>query len=558
MSRGAQQASARVAAKNAVKIRAALKASVDGRRVYAQYMETNPPVTKDRVLDRARARAWAMNNVSLDLSIYRKVLAKHYADMYVLGQSEAAESMANRAQKGPVATISNKPKLNPKGQVIFDPSFSINWDNWEPGNAAAAALISKPGGLKQLLDKADVQSEGIAKYGYDLIGTTVADGIANGDTPTQIGNAIADVISSPERALTIAITEGQRAKIEAQVDAYAANGVEQIEWTTNDPCPDCEQNDGEIVNMGDEFPSGDIQPPAHPNCQCTVIPTMPDLSGTPNYADLTDEEVAARLEMGAEADLGKYSPDQERDERGRFGPGGGATGGSGLSRAEMHLLNARRDPLVDKIYSAEKAAREGQQIIRGNLEKPVAPTYPKEAVAQAIAEGNMAERLRLSAEYNKQYDEYSKAFGKYQKDYKVVSLQSDLAKNTLDGTKAGVVAYINNVITQSWFVSAYGDGSAMGKLGIGTADVKSYAGRYTSGLTKNEIKINNPYTQNEPTLIHEISHYAQAISATSTYEAHGVGFAETNVHITENIMGTAAAERLANAYAEKGVKITNG
>jgi len=38
---------------------------VDGRRVYAQYMETNPPVTKDRVLDRARARAWAMNNVKL-------------------------------------------------------------------------------------------------------------------------------------------------------------------------------------------------------------------------------------------------------------------------------------------------------------------------------------------------------------------------------------------------------------------------------------------------------------------------------------------------------------
>ena len=323
MSLGAQKASARVAAKNAVKIRAALKASVDGRRVYAQYMETNPPVTKDRVLDRARARAWAMSNVKLDLSTYQKVLAKHYADMYVLGQSEAAENMANRAQKGSGATISSKPKTNAQGQVVFDPSFSINWDNWEPGNAAAAALISKPGGLKQLLDKADVQSEGIAKYGYDLIGTTVADGIANGDTPTQIGNAIADAISSPERALTIAITEGQRAKIEANLNSYTANGVEQIEWTTNDPCPDCAENDGKIVTLGDDFPSGDTQPPVHPNCQCDVIPVMPDLSGSPEYADLTDEEVAARLEMGAEADLLKYSPDQERDSHGRFGSGGG-------------------------------------------------------------------------------------------------------------------------------------------------------------------------------------------------------------------------------------------
>jgi SPP1 gp7 family putative phage head morphogenesis protein len=296
MSKGAQQASARVAAKNAVKIRAALKASVDGRRVYEQYMDTHPPVDQDRTQARIRARAWAMHSVILDMTAFKKVLAKHYADMYVLGQSEAAENMANRAQKGSGAIITSKPKLNPKGQVIFDPSFSINWDNWVPGNAAAAALIFKPGGLKQLLDKANVQSEGIAKYGYDLIGTTVANGIANGDTPVQIGNAIADAISSPERALTIAITEGQRAKIEANVDSYAANGVEQIEWTTNDPCPDCEANDGKIVTLGDDFPSGDQQPPVHPNCQCDVIPVMPDLSGTPQYADLTDEEVAARLE----------------------------------------------------------------------------------------------------------------------------------------------------------------------------------------------------------------------------------------------------------------------
>ena len=567
MSRGAQQASARVAAKNAVKIRAALKASVDGRRVYAQYMETNPPVTKDRVLDRARARAWAMSNVKLDLSTYRKVLAKHYADMYVLGQSEAAENMANRAQKGPVATISNKPKTNAKGQVIFDPSFSINWDNWVPGNAAAAALISKPGGLKQLLDKADVQSEGIAKYGYDLIGTTVADGIANGDTPTQIGNAIADAISSPERALTIAITEGQRAKIEANVDSYAANGVEQIEWTTNDPCPDCEANDGKIVTLGDDFPSEDQQPPVHPNCQCDVIPVMPDLSGTPTYADLTDEEVAARLEMGATADLGKYSPDQERDDHGRFGSGSGenstssggkypapASGGNGLSRAETLRLNLRSDPLVNKVYAAENATRQGE-MVRGALEKPTAPVYPKEAMAQARAEGNPGEAMRLSFEYGKDYKEYSKAFDKYMVDFRVVNLQSDLAKETLDGSKAGTQAYINNVINQDWFKAAYGDGGVFANPDIATKTVKSYAGQYSSGLNKNEISINKSYTQNEPTIIHEIAHYAQTISATSQFEGHGVGFAEINLHITENILGTEAADKLASSYIEKGVPV---
>ena len=60
MSKGSRVASARVAAKSAVKIRAALAASIDARRVYTQYMDTNPPVTKDQVLARARARAGAM------------------------------------------------------------------------------------------------------------------------------------------------------------------------------------------------------------------------------------------------------------------------------------------------------------------------------------------------------------------------------------------------------------------------------------------------------------------------------------------------------------------
>lgn len=557
MSVGARQASARIAAKNAVKIRAALAASIDARRVYTQYMDTDPKITPGRIADRVRARAWAMKNVKLDLATYKKVLAKHYGDMYVLGQSDSLEAMATaaKAQKGPVATANTKPKLNPQGMPIFDPGFSINWDTWEPGNAAAAALLSKPGGLQDLLDEIDIQAAGIEDYSYNLLGTALADGIARGDTPVTIANAIRDSLSAPERALTIAITEGQRAKIAANVDSYKANGVEQIEWTVNDPDDaDCLDNDGEIVNLGDQFPSGDTKPPVHPNCQCDVIPVMPDLSGTPEYSD----EPVDDSEMAVRADLEKYSEDQPRDAHGRFGAGGGATGGSGLSRGEMHNLNARRDPLVNKVYDAEKMVRDGQQVIRGSLPRPAAPVYPKEAIAQAKASGDMVERLRLSAEYNKQYDEYSKAFSKYQKDYKVVSLQSDLAKNTLDGSKTGITKYINTVINQDWFKQAYGDGSSMGKLGIGVADVKSYAGRYTSGLTKNEIKINTSYTQNEPTILHEIAHYAQAVSATSVYEAHGVGFAETNVHITENVMGIAAAERLASAYEAKGVKITNG
>jgi len=562
MSQGAQKASAQIAAKNAVKIRAALAGSIDARRVYTQYMDTTPPITADRTADRMRARAWAMKNVKLNLDIYEKVLRKHYADMYVLGQSDAAEAMADRAQKGPVATATSKPKLDAKGMPVFDPSFSINWDTWEPGNAAAAALLNPPGGLKKLLGETDIQARGIADYSHDLLGSALADGIAAGDTPVQIANSIRDSLSSPERALTIAITEGQRAKISANVDSYAANGVEQIEWTTNDPCPECQDNDGKIVTLGDDFPSGDQQPPVHPNCQCDVIPVMPDLSGTPVYDDNTDN-----TDMAVIADLAKYSEDQPRDDHGRFGSGGGesstssggkypapAFGGNGLSRGETLRLNLKSDPLVNKVYAAENATRQGE-MVRGTLEKPTAPVYPKEAMAQARAEGNPGEAMRLSFEYGKDYKEYSRAFDKYMVDFKVVNLQSDLAKETLDGTKAGTQAYVNNVINQDWFKAAYGNGGAFANPDIATKTVKSYAGQYSSGLNKNEISINKSYTQNEPTIIHEIAHYAQTISATSQFQGHGVGFAETNLHITENILGTAAADKLASSYIEKGVPV---
>jgi len=325
MSVGARLASARIAAKSAVKIRAALAGSIDGRRVYTQYMDTQPPITANNAQDRARARAWAMKNVKLDLEAYKKALRTHYAVMYVLGQREALENMATaaKAQKGPVATANSKPKTNAQGMPIFDPSFTINWDAWTPGNEAAAALLDEPGGLKDLLGNIDIQARGIADYSHDLLGRALADGIARGDTPVTIANDIRDSLSAPERALTIAITEGQRAKISANLDSYQANGVEQIEWTVNDPDDaDCLDNDGEIVNMGDQFPSGDTQPPVHPNCQCDVIPVMPDLSGTPEYSDQPVDE-GDDSEMAVRADLEKYSETQERDSHGRFGSGSG-------------------------------------------------------------------------------------------------------------------------------------------------------------------------------------------------------------------------------------------
>ena len=568
MTLGARRASARLAARSAVKIRAALAGSIRPDRIVAAYADTHPAVSEFMSQDRARARAWSILHVRLDLDAFNDVMRKHYADYYALGLNDAQDEMAHalRTQKaltkaGPVSV-----RLKPQNQATPSATFSIDWNNWKPGNEAAALLLRQPSGLKQLLGNIDIVSRGIADTSHDLIGGALAKGIALGKTPVEIADDIRDTLSSPERALTIAITEGQRAKIEANVQSYADNGVEQVQWTVNDPdkciCVDLE---GEVRNVGQDFEDGITQPPAHPNCQCDLLPLMPDLSAYPAVDLSGDGE--ADIEEAVVADLAKYSPDQERDERGRFGSGGGersespkgkyparTSGGTTLSRGEVLQNNMRSDPLVDRVYAAENAVRQGE-MVRGELEKPTAPQYPEAAIKEARASGNTAEAMRLYNEYSQSYKQYSRDFDKYMTDFKVVNLQSDLAKNTLDGTKAGTQAYINNVINQDWFKAAYGDGKVMGDLKIGTRTVKSYAGQYTSGLTKNEISINTSYTKNEPTILHEIAHYAQTISSTSRYQAHGVEFARTNLHITENVLGTEAADTLAASYREKGVAI---
>jgi len=319
VSQGALRSSARLAARSAVKIRAALATSITPSRVVAGYLDTHPVASDSRAQDRARARAWSMLHVSLDLEAYKKVLAKTYVDFYALGLNTAQEQMreATRSKKSldkaGVVGVSGNP------QTAFDPTFSIDWDTWTPGNEAAALLLNTPGGLKKLLGDINIQSRGIADTTHDLLGTALADGISKGWTPEDIADSLGDFISDPSRALTIAITEGQRAKIEANVQSYADNGVEQVEWTVNAPDDiDCIDNDGQIVNLGDEFNSGDTQPPVHPNCQCDLLPLMPDMTGYGDGGDSADQ-----ADMAVAADLAKYSESQARDPGGRFTSGGG-------------------------------------------------------------------------------------------------------------------------------------------------------------------------------------------------------------------------------------------
>jgi hypothetical protein len=259
MNWGAHKADVRIAAKNSVTMRAALRASINAQTIYEAYQETQPFVTDNNTQDRTRARAWAMLNVKIDPEPIKAALIKIYTDGFLLGL-DASEEAFNKAEKE-----FNKAALTKANEYI-------DWANWKPGNRAAALLFRPTGAFKEILDNAGIVSKTIAKAGYDRIGTALSDSIAAGFSPGRAAKIIAAKIGDPARALTIAITEQNRAVSMATMQNYQRFGLEKMEWSGAMPCEICAKNEGQVVAIGQPFNSGHTQPPAHPNCRCALLP----------------------------------------------------------------------------------------------------------------------------------------------------------------------------------------------------------------------------------------------------------------------------------------------
>lgn len=77
------------------------------------------------------------------------------------------------------------------------------------------------------------------------------------------------------RAKMIARTETADALESAFMDRAKDMKVTGKEWVVTDPCPICEENaNAGVIPINKPFPSGDMRPPAHPNCRCALAPIM--------------------------------------------------------------------------------------------------------------------------------------------------------------------------------------------------------------------------------------------------------------------------------------------
>jgi hypothetical protein len=256
----ALEADARLAAKNALKIRAALAQSFDARWVYDNYLKTNPIKSGNLAQDRARARAWVMLNVLVNMEPLKEVMMRVWAEGYVTGEAFADEQLRFARERNKATDT------------------EVDWANWRPGDRAAALLLRPPDAFKKLLASQGITFKELSDTTIRDIGNAVGEAIELGLPAQRSAKRIKDHVASASRALSIAITEQNRAISFATINRYKEAGLEKMEWEVSSPCDKCAKNANQIVNIGGTFNSGNTQPPAHPHCRCVLLPVLPDFA----------------------------------------------------------------------------------------------------------------------------------------------------------------------------------------------------------------------------------------------------------------------------------------
>lgn len=256
----AEQATIRLAAKNATRIRRAFRMSFNGQEIADKWAETHPAGGS---VPPQMARDWARAQIVVNKTFIQNALARTYAEGYVLGEVSATAMLAL------VLGI----KKAPTNRQLAVASV-VNWETWKPGNRAAAALLKPKGGLESLLATRKITiADEVVNTKLNRIGTILAKALEQGKTPKETSVLVDEVINDPQHALVISQTEMSRAVSVASRDLYEESNVEEVEWLVAEGCDICQENaDASPIGIGDTFPSGDSEPPAHPNCMCALAP----------------------------------------------------------------------------------------------------------------------------------------------------------------------------------------------------------------------------------------------------------------------------------------------
>ena len=161
---------------------------------------------------------------------------------------------------------------------LFDEEVKIQMTNDATLAASdrAAEMVGRKWSDGKLIDNPDAKWR-IDEATRDMIRGTATTAVQEGWSNQRLASELKDAHAfSAERAENIARTETARAQIEGAIAGWKASGVVGgRQWKTAQDCCDiCQELDGEIVGLDEDFDDGD--PPLHPSCRCDLQAVLID------------------------------------------------------------------------------------------------------------------------------------------------------------------------------------------------------------------------------------------------------------------------------------------
>lgn len=156
----------------------------------------------------------------------------------------------------------------------------VHQDAVDYADERAAELVGKRKVGARLIDRPDSEYA-ISESTRELLKRQITAALEEGPSPDALAASIQqDYAFSRTRAETIARTELATAHSQGALAGYqsaARAGVRvQKTWILDaEPCVVCQGNEEDgVLDLDESFSSGDDAPPAHPNCECALVPVV--------------------------------------------------------------------------------------------------------------------------------------------------------------------------------------------------------------------------------------------------------------------------------------------
>jgi hypothetical protein len=270
------------------------RAFVKAKHIHLVVPVVRAKVKKNEVLLRKKIKA-TFARIAKHLAAYTR---EHYGDAHkvdkptlpasatndIINQISQSEwdALAEESQRYLIAVAVSGAEISADmiaelGHTVDDQLAIQNAELW--AEHRSAEMVGRKWVAGELIDNPNARWA-IDEATRSILSTLIDNAIADGSTVSELANAITDSVAfSDDRATVIARTEVRYADSQGALASYAqCEAIVGKSWSPDaEACVICQDNaDASPIKLDEDFPSGDDAPPAHPNCECVIVPAFAD------------------------------------------------------------------------------------------------------------------------------------------------------------------------------------------------------------------------------------------------------------------------------------------